>query len=201
MRGLVVAGKAFADEGLVHHAEHRHALVQQRDQRAPDRKARDEGFGAVDRIQHPDVIGIGALVAELLADDAVLGKLRLDQPPHHSFRCAVGFGHGIEILGDALVVDRQRRAEERQDGLAGSRGEPPDEGGEIDDRHCGIPGRAPVRKTVVLPSSIAGFAHDDPAFSVGILMPNQPAASADFPVTGGSRKRDITSFVWPSFRG
>src|SRR5262249_20000010 len=78
VRGLVVAGEAFADEGLVHHAEHRNALVQQCDQRAPDRKSRDKGFGAVDRIQHPDVIGIRAFVAELLADDAVLGKLRLD---------------------------------------------------------------------------------------------------------------------------
>ena len=38
MGGAAIAGKALADIGLVHHAEYRRALVQQRDQRAPDRK-------------------------------------------------------------------------------------------------------------------------------------------------------------------
>src|SRR5438067_7611256 len=49
MGRAAVAGKAFADKGLVHHSEHRRALVQQPDQGAPQRKARDEGFCAVDR--------------------------------------------------------------------------------------------------------------------------------------------------------
>ena len=137
MRRAAVAGKALADKGLVHHAEHRRALVQQRDQRAPDRKARDEGFGAVDRIQHPDIFGVLALVAEFLADDAVLGKIGLDQPPHHRFRGAVGFGHRIEIVAGALVVDRERGPEERQDGFAGGGRKAADEGCKIDDRHGG----------------------------------------------------------------
>ena len=66
MGRAAVAGKALADEGLMHHSEHRRALVQQRDQRAPERKARDEGFRAVDRVQHPDIFGVFALIAEFL---------------------------------------------------------------------------------------------------------------------------------------
>ena len=145
MRRAAVAGKALADKGLVHHAEHRRALVQQRDQRAPDRKARDEGFGAVDRIQHPDIFGVLALVAEFLADDAVLGKIGLDQPPHHRFGGAVGFGHRIEIVAGALVVDAERGPEERQDGFAGSGRKAADEGCKIDDRHGGSLDRAEER--------------------------------------------------------
>jgi hypothetical protein len=38
----------------------------------------------------------------------------------------------------------------------------------------------------------------NPRFSVGIS--ESAPASADFPVTGRSRNRDITSFVWLSFR-
>ena len=134
MRRAAVAGKALADIGLVHHPEHRRALVHQRDQRAPDRKPRDEGFGAVDRIEHPDIFGVLALAAEFLADDAVLGKIALDQPAHHRLGGAVGFGDRIEILG-ALVVDRQRGAEERQDGFAGGGRKAADKGCKIDDRH------------------------------------------------------------------
>src|SRR3569832_1126889 len=77
-----VAGEALADEGLVHHTEHRRAVVQKRVQRAPDRKAADEGFCAVDGIEHPDIVGVLALAAEFLADNAVLGEVGLDQPPH-----------------------------------------------------------------------------------------------------------------------
>ena len=134
MRRAAVAGKALADIGLVHHPEHRRALVHQRDQRAPDRKARDEGFGAVDRIEHPDIFGVLALAAEFLADDAVLGKVGLDQPAHHRLGGAVGLGDGIEILG-ALVVDRERGAKERQDGFAGGGRKAADKGCEIDNRH------------------------------------------------------------------
>src|SRR5215207_11569742 len=139
MRRTAIAGKALADIGLVHHAEHRRALVQQRDQGAPDWKSRDEGFGAVYRIQHPDIFGVLALVAELLADDAVLGKIGLDQAAHHRFRGPVGLGDRIEIAR-ALVVDRERGPEERQDGFAGRRRKTADEGCKIDDRHgCPLP--------------------------------------------------------------
>src|SRR5437762_12615275 len=119
----------------MHHAEHRRALVKQRDQRAPEWKARDKRFRAVDRIQYPDVFGILLLAAELLADNAMLRKIVLDEPPHHRLRRAVGFGDRIEIVAVAFVLDRERRPEERQDGFAGSGRKAADEGCEIDDRH------------------------------------------------------------------
>jgi hypothetical protein len=105
-RRTAVATKTLADIGLMHHPEHGSALVQQRDQRAPDRKAGDERLGAVDRVQHPDIFGVLALIAEFLADNAVLGEVGLDQPPHHRLRGAVGLGYRIEIAG-AFVVDRE----------------------------------------------------------------------------------------------
>ena len=62
----------------------------------------DEGFGAVDRIEHPDELGVLALAAEFLADDAVIGKARRDQPAHRRLGGAVGGGHRRQI---GLVVD------------------------------------------------------------------------------------------------
>src|SRR3954451_18485637 len=118
MSRAAVTREALADEGVMHHAEHRCSLMQQRDQRAPDRKSGDEGFGAVDGIQHPDIFGVFALVTELLADDAMLWKIFLDQPTHYRLRRAIGFRHRIEIVAGALVVDRERSPEERQDGFS-----------------------------------------------------------------------------------
>ena len=126
-RRVAVAGEALAGERLVHHAVDRLAAARQRDQRAPGRHAGDEGLGAVDRIEHPDIFGVGALVAELLADDAVIGKALPDQRAHGGFGGAVGGGHRIEAAAAALVLDAERGAEERQDGFAGDGRQPVDE--------------------------------------------------------------------------
>jgi hypothetical protein len=71
-------------------SEHRLAAVQQGDERAPERQARDERLGAVDRIQHPDEFGVDALIAEFLAHDAVPGKLPADPRAHQFLRPAIG---------------------------------------------------------------------------------------------------------------
>ena len=134
MRGAAVAGEALFRERLMHHAVDRFAEAHQADQRAPGDHAGDEGFGAVDRIEHPDIFGVGMLRAVFLAEDAVLGKIRADQGPHRIFRGAVGGGDRVEAARQ-LVLDRQRGAEERQDGVARRRGELVDETGEIDRRH------------------------------------------------------------------
>jgi hypothetical protein len=102
----------------MHHPEYRRAPVQQGDQRAPDRKAGNEGFGAVDGIQHPDIFRLLALIAEFLADNAMLGKVGLDQAAHHGFGGAVRFGHRIEVVAGAFVVDAERGSEEGQDSFA-----------------------------------------------------------------------------------
>ena len=64
------------------------------DQRAPGRHAGDEGFGAVDRVEHPDVFGVGALAAVFLADDAVLGKA-----PRISVRIAASAARSAAVTG------------------------------------------------------------------------------------------------------
>ena len=82
------------------------------------------------------VFGIGTLVAELLADDAVIGKAPADQGAHRGFGGVIGGGHRIEAAGAALVLDAERGAEERQDGFAGDRRQPFDEGRKINGRHA-----------------------------------------------------------------
>ncbi len=74
------------------------------------------------------------LGAALLAEDAVRWEMFADQAAHGVFRRAVGDRHRVEAAGE-LVLDRKRRAEERQDGVAGDAGELVDEAGEIDGRH------------------------------------------------------------------
>ena len=72
--GLALAAKeALADEWLVHQTKQGLAASREPDQSAPQRLADDEGARAVDRIDDPAILGIGAQRAELLADDAVRG--------------------------------------------------------------------------------------------------------------------------------
>jgi hypothetical protein len=61
----------------------------QRDQRAEQRDPADERFRPVNRIEDPDEFGILAHSPELLAEDAVFGKMPFDQRPHRPFRLAV----------------------------------------------------------------------------------------------------------------
>jgi hypothetical protein len=103
-RAALGADPALARDRLVDDAEDRPAVPRQRDQRAEQRHAADKGFGAVDRVEHPDEFGVVALAAVFLADDAVLGKPRGDQPPHRQFGGAVGGGDRAQI---GLVVDRE----------------------------------------------------------------------------------------------
>ena len=134
-RRLAVSREALAQERLVHRAEHRFAESHQPDQRSPRRHAADEGFGAVDRIEHPDVFGIGMLAAVFLADDAVLGKRLVNERAHRGLGGAIRRRDRIEAADRALVVDAQRGAEERQDHFAGFRRQLLDEASEIDCRH------------------------------------------------------------------
>ncbi len=93
-RAPAVAGEMLAGERLVHHAVDRLAAPRQRDQRAPGRHAADEGFGAVDRVEDPDIFGVGPVGAEFLADDAVLGKVRVI-----SARMAVSAARSAAVTG------------------------------------------------------------------------------------------------------
>src|SRR6187455_538522 len=108
----------------MHHAEHRHSTMKQCDQRAPDRKTCDEGFCAVDGIQHPDIFGVFVLIAEFLADDAVLRKVRLDHPAHYGLGRPIGLRYRIEVAIGALAFAAEKsRSEKWQDGFARGRRE------------------------------------------------------------------------------
>ena len=100
-------------------------LAGQRDQGAEQRDPADKGFGAVDRVQNPDELGILARWPELLAEDAVLRKVPLDQRPHRRLRRTVGNSYRGQI---GLVLDRDRLAEMRADFGAGGIGEAQREG-------------------------------------------------------------------------
>ena len=87
-------------------------------------------------IQHPDIFGVFVLVAEFLADDAVLRKVGLDHPAHYGLGRPIGLRDRIEVAAATLVFDvEKRRSEKRQDGFARGRGETINEGGKIDDHH------------------------------------------------------------------
>ena len=122
-----VAGEPLAGEGLGHHAEHGLAVVEQPDQRSPDRHAHDEGARPVDGIEHPDELGVRTVRTIFLADDAVLGKGRGDQPAHGCFRIPVGGGDRVEA-SRCLVLDRNPCAKMRHDRIGGSLGEAIQEG-------------------------------------------------------------------------
>ena len=136
MRGFAVAIEFFAGEGLVHQAVTGRAVVQQADQRAPQGKPGDEALGAVDRVEHPDIVGILALRAEFLADHAMMGKNLRDQAPHGRFRAAIGLRDGVEHAAAGLVLHREGGAEEGHDRLTGDLGQPLNERNEIHRRHC-----------------------------------------------------------------
>src|SRR5665213_1296365 len=147
-RRAAVAGEFLAREWLVHHAKHRLAEAHQPDQRAPGWHAGNEGFGAVDRIKHPDIFCVGAFSAVFLANDAMTRKIFGDERAHGLLGSSVGRGYRIEAAG-FLIVDRQRRAEERQDGFARYTRELIDEACEIDGRHAALPCFAPTYRRAV----------------------------------------------------
>ena len=95
--------------------------MRERDQRAEQRPAGDERLGAVDRIEHPDELGVDPVVAMLLAEDAVVGMGGGDQLAHRRLGLAIGDGDRAVVR---LGLDRHRAAEIATLNLAGTVGEP-----------------------------------------------------------------------------
>ncbi len=126
-----VADVALAGEGLRHHAEGRRAAARQADQCPPHRQTRDEGARPVDRVEHPDVLGVESLGAVFLAENAMVGMMGADQRPHRRLRRPVRHRHRIEGGPAQLVLHRQPRSEMRQDRRPGRIGEPIEKGDEV----------------------------------------------------------------------
>src|SRR4051812_48959641 len=132
-----VAKEALSRERLMHHSVAGPALMVEADERAPHWQARDEALGPVDRIERPDVLGVGAGGAEFPADDAMPGECRLNHPPQGNLRRAVRLRHRIEDAAARFIRRGHGRAEKRQNRLARNGGELIDELGEVDGRHHG----------------------------------------------------------------
>src|SRR5262249_13441166 len=115
MRASAIAAEPLAGEWLIHHPEHRLARSQQRDQRAPSRHAGDEGLRPIDGIEHPDVFRVGSLLAEFLANDAMVRERAANKRAHRRFGRVVGGGDRIESARATLILDAKRRAEDWQD--------------------------------------------------------------------------------------
>ena len=143
-RHPAVAGETLAGERLVHHAIDRNALAGQANERAPDRDAGDEGAGAVDRVEHPNIVGVGILGAEFLAEDAMGREGALDQVAHHVFAGASALGDGIEDAAARFVLGGVPGAEEGQDRLAREGRQPGNEFREIDRAHQAFLGYPPA---------------------------------------------------------
>lgn len=115
----------------MHGAEHRPAVALEPDQRPPHRQPGDEGPSPVDRIEHPDVLGVLTLAPVLLAEDAVIGMPLGDEPPHRRLRRPVGHRHRIEGAVAELVLDVEALAEIGQDRPSGDVGHLVEEGDEV----------------------------------------------------------------------
>jgi hypothetical protein len=92
----LAAPKALVRVGLIHHAEQRCAVLGEADQGAPQRLAEEECACAVDRVDDPTMLGVGAVVAELFTDDAVGGVSLSEHDPDGCFGIPVCGGDGIE---------------------------------------------------------------------------------------------------------
>ena len=108
-------GHELVDRGKVRRAGEHLLPLGHRDQRAPERHAAHEGLRAVDRIDDPPAPGARARLAELLAEDAVLGKARLDPRARAPLRRTVGDRHRRAVRlrlhrePRAIVPQRRRR--------------------------------------------------------------------------------------------
>lgn len=97
--GVAIADHELTEDGLVNAAENRLAAVKEGEEGPKEGHAGDEGLGAVDGVEHPHPLGVGAIGAELFADDAVGGVTLGDKAAHKLLRAAIGRGdRGVVAL-------------------------------------------------------------------------------------------------------
>lgn len=178
---VAVADHELAEDGLMDATEDGFAAVEKGDEGAPERDAGDEGFGAIDRVEHPGPFGAFVEVAEFLAKDAVIGEARGDEAAHELLGAAIGGG---DRGGIALEIDGEvGAAEERADKIAGGLGEfdkERAEGREVHAAECGPRSGRNTRKKVGLrPGTVL-------VGSVGDFWTEQPIHFIDFEGSLGS---------------
>ena len=104
-------GEQFVDDRIVDHPDFDLAVEHGGDRDAEMRRAAREIRRAVDRIDHPDRrAGLADPPLAFLADEAVVGKGRVQPRGDQAFDLAVDFG---QIILRPLEADGERRAVEK----------------------------------------------------------------------------------------
>ena len=140
----VDAGPALPGDGLLDDAEHGASATGESDQGAEHRHPGHERLGPVDGVEHPDVLGVAPVVAELLADDPMARIARGDQFAEPNLHRAVDFGDRRRVR---LAVHDMTRADRVAHDLAGGIGQVVrefDDGAPNRFDHCAATGRTAV---------------------------------------------------------
>ena len=120
-RQTLAADPALSCRRDINDPQHRRAIAQQCDQGSKQGGAANEGLGAVDRVQGPDVLGIHTHAAIFLAGDPMVGIACLDQRANTGLSLAVGDRHrafvglveDLEILAPMAKDDFTARIHQR----------------------------------------------------------------------------------------
>jgi hypothetical protein len=105
LRPAKAADEAFADVGLVDHAEDGPARVRHGHEHPPGRRAAEVGARPVDGVDHPRQPARAGGRRVLLAQDCVVRAAAADDLPDRDLGCPVGHRHGVEV--GALAVGRK----------------------------------------------------------------------------------------------
>jgi hypothetical protein len=118
--GFGAGPEPFAGDWLIHEAQHGIVAVHEADERAPQRRAHDEGARAVDRIDDPAQARVFARATKLLADEPVVGPAVGQRTRDRPLGRTVGDGHRIEgavprLVGTAAPAGRRADGGSRKD--------------------------------------------------------------------------------------
>jgi len=115
------SGEELARDGIVDDADRDLARLLTRDERRPHRNVADEVLGAVDGVDDPAAIARPAL-AELLAEEAVVGERALEDLHDHLLGLAIGLRDRREVGLDrhveaaAVILERHLAGRPRRVG-------------------------------------------------------------------------------------
>mmetsp|Transcript_32083 Transcript_32083/g.88644 ORF Transcript_32083/g.88644 Transcript_32083/m.88644 type:complete len:319 (-) Transcript_32083:113-1069(-) len=110
----------LVEDTLVNDANERTTLVAQPDESSEKRLPGDERLRAVDGVEHPAEVGVGADAPQLFAEDAMFRVFRLDHLAHRRFRVPVRDchrAHRVRALSLDLLFHRDGAPPKRQDFL------------------------------------------------------------------------------------
>ena len=88
---------AFFEDRLIDHAQNRRAILAQCDERAEQWFAGNESFGAIDRVQDPNIVGLKIFRPMFLTKNAVIRAFSFKHGANSSFGLPVGGGYRARV--------------------------------------------------------------------------------------------------------